>query len=206
MAALISRYLGTHPRAPSNKTVRQNLLSNTAGAPVNHPSRIFGASWGGGEFVENPIRILTNLCHDDPSPGAAADGWLALAVSDPPERCWEHGRESNPPFRQRLGPCRRCRVASDRLLPGSSGPHGGGLAPTSARAREECPRPMTRFAALEHLLAAPPKIPGISCVPPFNAPRPAPCDVGIFANLPGRAHWSAATRSAARGREPTPTA
>ena len=65
---------------------------------------------------------------------------------------------------------------------------------------------MTRFAALEHLLAAPPMISRISCVPPFNAPRPALCDVGISANLPGRAHWSAATRSAARGREPTPTA
>ena len=61
-----------------------------------------------------------------------------------------------------------------------------------------------RFAALERRLAAPPKTPRTSCVSLIIAPSSALYAKSISASLLGRAHCSAATRSAARGREPTP--
>ena len=76
-------------------------------SPCQPPIEKFRSGSGGGEFVENPIRILTNSCHDNPSPGEAADGWVAPALSDTSGCCWEHGWESKPQCCQGLGLCLR---------------------------------------------------------------------------------------------------
>ena len=106
MAALNPHISGHTLRPQAIERFGRYILSNTARVPVNHPSRIFGAPRGGG-FVENPIRILTNSCDDNPSPGEAADGWVAPALSDTSGCCWEHGWESKPQCCQGLGLCLR---------------------------------------------------------------------------------------------------
>ena len=199
MAALNPHISGHTLRPQAIERFGRYILSNTARVPVNHPSRIFGAPRGGGDSWRIPYASLRIRAMIIPRLGKRQmAGWHRLSQTHPGAAGSTDGNRNLNAVKG-LGCASGYRIASGRPLPGSSGLYGGGLAPTSARARKEFPRPVTRFAALEHGLAALPRIPRNSCVPPFNAPRPALCGECISANLSGRAQHPNGLRALACG-------